>query len=171
MTDSSNTPPRRVGITPLSPEMITDHLERNDLKFAIDQDGDYLVDFAAFAEGAPEVRVWLTIEGANEDIFVIRVIGQRPVPKTLWPQLVAACNQWNMEKRYPKAFLFIPADTAELFGQVHLEGQFPLAAGVTQPQLDEFISTIIGTGFSFWHWLLETGALDEDDGDEPAAND
>jgi hypothetical protein len=171
MTEFSQPPPRRAGITPLSREMIKDHLERNDLKFMIDQDGDFRVDFAAFADGAPETTVWITIEGANEDIFVIRVIGQKAVAKTMWPQLVAACNQWNMEKRYPKAFLFIPSDTSELFGQIHLEGQFPLAAGVTQPQLDEFISTVIGTGFSFWQWLTDTGALNEDSGDEPTAND
>lgn len=161
----------RAGISPISPEMIREHLTRNELKFFVDQDGDFRVDFAAFAEGAPSITIWLTIEGEHGDIFVVRVIGQQAIPKTLWPQAINACNQWNMEKRYPKAFLFIPSDTAELFGQVHLEGQFPLAAGIAQPQLDEIISTLIATGFSFWQWVFETGALSDDGGDETIAND
>lgn len=156
---------------PFSREMIKDHLDRTELKYLVDQDGDFRVDFAPFAPEAPEISVWITAEGTNEDILCIRVIGHLAVPKTIWPQAVMACNQWNMEKRYPKAYLMIPPDTAALFGQVHLEGHFPMGAGVTAPQLDEYINTVIGTGFSFWQWALEVGALAESDGDETAAND
>ena len=147
---TENGTPRRIGVQPFDRDMIKNHLERNDLKHLVDQDGDLRVDFAAFDDSGYEFSVWLTAEGTNEDIFVIRALANARVPKTQWPVVTAFCNKWNMEKRYPKAFLWIPDDTEQLFGAIHLEGQFPLAAGVTQMILDEFISTIIGTSFSFW---------------------
>lgn len=150
------------GIQPFERPMIQDHLERNDLKFTCDEDGDFRVDFQPFAELAPEITVWLTAEGANEDIFVVRVLANAGIPKTIWPQVVEACNKWNQEKRYPKAFLFIPEDVEALFAPIHLEGQFPMAAGATQPQVDEIITTIIGTGFSFWQWVMDEGILTRD---------
>ena len=164
MSDNGSGSPRRMGVQPFDRAMIQDHLERNDLKFTTDEDGDFRVDFAPVAEGGPEISVWLTAEGANEDIFVIRVVANAAIPKTSWPGIVDACNRWNQEKRYPKAFLMIPVNVEELFAPVHLEGQFPMSAGATQPMVDEFISTIIGTGFSFWQWLAEEGILTRDDG-------
>jgi Putative bacterial sensory transduction regulator len=152
---------RRVGVQPFERSMIKDHLERQNLKYLVDQDGDFRVDFAAFSDDGYELTVWMTAEGTNEDIFVIRTIANARIPKTLWLDVMQACNQWNMEKRYPKAFLFLPNDPEELFGSIHLEGQFPLAAGVTQPVLDEFINTIIGTSFSFWEWIVSSRLLVE----------
>ena len=154
-------PTRRVGVQPFDRGMVKDHLERQSLKYLVDQDGDFRVDFAAFSDEGYELTVWLTAEGTNEDIFVIRTIANARIAKTLWLDVMQACNQWNMEKRYPKAFLFLPTDSDELFGAIHLEGQFPLAAGVTQPILDEFINTIIGTSFSFWEWIVGSKLLVE----------
>ena len=168
---SDPNPPRRLGITPFERSMIKDHLDRFDLKSTVDADGDFRVEFAASEETGVDITFWLTAEGTNEDIFVVRAIGNVAVPKTIWPQVVWACNQWNLEKRYPKAYLMLPPNTDELFGQVHLEGQFPLSAGVTQPILDEFLTTIISTSFAFWEWVAENGVLDEGDGSEPASND
>lgn len=157
---------------PFDREMIKDHLDRNELKYLVDQDGDFRVDFAAFDDNGFELSVWLTAEGTNEDIFVVRGLCNARVAKTLWPSVLEFCNQWNMEKRYPKAFLWIPEDTDALFGSIHLEGQFPLPAGVTQPILDEFISTIIGTTFSFWEAVGESRLLIEPfDGLEESPND
>jgi Putative bacterial sensory transduction regulator len=152
---------RRVGVQPFTRDLIRDHLDRNDLKYLVDQDGDFRVDFAAFDDSGYEITIWLTAEGTNEDIFVIRAVSNARVPKTIWPNVIGFCNHWNMEKRYPKAFLWIPDDTDALFAAIHLEGQFPLGAGVTQPMLDEFVSTIIGTAFSFWESVSQTRLLAE----------
>jgi hypothetical protein len=154
-----NGAPRRIGVQPFDRSMIRNHLEQQELKFLVDQDGDFRVDFAAFSDQGYELTVWLTAEGTNEDIFVVRTISNAQIPKTLWLDVMQACNKWNMEKRYPKAFLFVPNSPDELFGAIHLEGQFPLAAGVTQPILDEFINTVIGTSFSFWEWIVESRLL------------
>lgn len=159
MTEAGNGGARHIGVRPFDRDMIKDHLDRNGLKHLVDQDGDFRVDFAAFDNSGYEISIWLTAEGTNEDIFVIRALSTARVPKTLWPATIEFCNKWNMEKRYPKAFLWLPEDTDALFGAIHLEGQFPLAAGVTQPLLDEFISTLIGTSFSFWEAVADERLL------------
>jgi hypothetical protein len=156
MADSA---PRRLGIQPFDREMIKDHLDRAELKYLIDQDGDYRVDFAAAEEGQPELSFWLSAEGTNEDIFVIRCVTNIGIDKTMWPQAAMACNQWNTEKRYPKAYLWIGDDPETLFGQMRLESQYPVGAGVIQPLIDDWITTMFGTSFQFWEWLGESGFM------------
>lgn len=155
----SETDGRRIGIRPFDRDMIKDHLDRAELVATIDEDGDYRVDFQAAQEGAPELSFWLSAEGTNEDIFVIRCVTNLAVDKTLWPQAVMACNQWNTEKRYPKAYLWVGNDPESLFGQIRLEAQFPVGAGVIQPLIDDWIATVFGTSFGFWDWIAESGLL------------
>ena len=45
---------------PFSRELIQALLERTELKYTVDDDGDFRIDFAAFAENAPEISVWIT---------------------------------------------------------------------------------------------------------------
>ena len=151
--------PRRVGVQPFDRDMVRDHLDRESLKYEIDADGDFHLVFAPPVEGAPQLGVWITAEGTNGDILVIRVRGDALVPKTLWPETTSLCNQWNRDRRFPKAYLYVPDEPETLFGQITLEGQFPLAAGCTQPMVDEFVSTIITTSMAFWTWMAERSSL------------
>ncbi len=154
---------RRLGVQPFSREMVQDHLDRMELKFVTDDDGDFTVDFGLNDEEEILLRVLMSAEGPNEDIFVIRGVTNLMVPKTLWPKVMAGCNQWNQERRYPKAYLFVPENEETLFGTIHLEGQFPLGAGVTQPLVDELITTLVQTSFAFWQDAFESGLLAEEE--------
>ncbi len=161
-TDESVGRPRKIGVQPFSRDMIRDHLQRMELAFVTDDDGDFTADFSLNDEEEIVLRVVFTAEGPNEDIFVIRGVTNLMVPKTLWPKVMAGCNQWNQERRYPKAYLFVPTDEETLFGTIHLEGQFPLGAGVTQPLVDELITTLVQTSFAFWQDAFETQLLAEE---------
>ncbi len=159
MADSSDQAPRRLGVQPFEREMVRDHLERQQLTFETDSDGDFHLVFAPPREGSPRVDAWITAEGTNGDILVVRARGEALVPKTLWPETMALCNQWNRDRRFPKAYLYVPDEPESLWGQITLEGQFPLAAGCTQPMVDECISTIITTALGFWEWMSERSSL------------
>lgn len=128
--------------------MIKDYLERRELRFTVDEDGDFRLDFVT--EATQTLSVLLMADGSDANIFVINVIGTTMVPKTLWPKFIDFCNRWNTETRYPKSYLQIPADTDALFAAVHLEGQYPLGSGISQGLLDELITTILSTSFAFW---------------------
>lgn len=164
MADSSG---RRLGVQPFDRDMIKAHLDQAELKYTVDDDGDYRVDFAAAEEGQPELSFWLSAEGTNDDIFVVRCVTNLGVDKTLWPQAVMACNQWNTEKRYPKAYLWVSSDPEALFGQIRLESQYPVGAGVIQPLIDDWIATTFGTSFGFWEWMGESGHLASEIDDLP----
>jgi hypothetical protein len=163
VSDGSPSAARRLGVQPFSREMVQDHLERMELKFTTDDDGDFSVDFSLNDEEEIVLRVVMTAEGPNDDIFVIRGVTNLMVPKTLWPKVIAGCNQWNQERRYPKAYLFVPPDEDTLFGTIHLEGQFPLGAGVTQPLVDDLITTLVQTSFAFWQDAFEHKLLAEEE--------
>jgi hypothetical protein len=166
MSDSNGNQdaPRRIGVVPFDRSMIRDHLDRHDLKYLVDQDGDFRVDFAT--DHGFTISALLLAEGTNADIFVLNVMCTQLVPKTLWPKAIYFCNRWNTETRYPKAYLQVPADIEELFAGIHLEGQFPMSAGTTQAIVDEIINVIIGTGISFWERVVAEQVLIDDPDDE-----
>ena len=142
---NTNGAPRQVGVRPFDRDMVRDHLDRNGLKFFVDQDGDYRVDFSAFSDAGYEITIWLTAEGTNEDIFVIRALAPNvSVPKTIWLDVMQACNTWNMEKRYPKAFLFLPPDSDDLYGAIHLEGQpDPMQLAILLPSREKALQGLV----------------------------
>ena len=156
---SNNGSARKLGVQPFDREMIKDHLERHELKYLIDSDGDFRVDFST--DHGFSISALLLADGTNEDVFVMNVVSSVAVPKTIWSKLIFFCNRWNAETRYPKAYVAIPQDLEALFAAVHLEAQFPLSAGVTQPLMDEFINTIMATGIQFWERVMAEGVLNE----------
>jgi hypothetical protein len=157
MTDK----PKRIGIAPFDRDMIVEHLTSRSIEYDIDDDGDFR--FGLSIEGNDDfpLAVFLGAEGTNEDILVLRAIGMVAIPQEGWMQVMSACNQWNIERRFPKAALVIsnvepgegaPEGTTQA-GQVHLMAHFPLGAGVTQPLVDDLISENIGGALQFWQWM------------------
>jgi hypothetical protein len=146
-------------VQPFARHMIKDHLDRNNLKYLVDQDGDFRVDFST--EHGFTITAILLADGTNHDVFVTNMVSNIGVPKTLWPKVIFFCNRWNAETRYPKAYLAVPADVEELFAAVHLEGQFPLTAGLSQGLMDEFINTMLATGIAFWERVVSEKVLEE----------
>jgi Putative bacterial sensory transduction regulator len=164
---SSNGAGSPLGVQPFMRPMIQDHLDRNNLKYNVDDDGDFRIDFST--EHGFVITALLLADGTNQDVFVTNIVSNVAVPKTIWPKVIFFCNRWNAETRYPKAYLAIPEDVSALFAGVHLEGQFPLAAGIPQALLDEFITTMLGTGIAFWERVVNENVLQEmsEDEDEP----
>jgi Putative bacterial sensory transduction regulator len=154
MTDK----PKRVGVMPFDRDMIETHLTAREMEWDIDDDGDFRFGLNV-DETDITLAVFLGAEGANEDVLSIRCVAMAAIPGEGWMQVISACNQWNVERRYPKAALVIsqvegaPADQPQAAGQVHLSAHYPLGAGVTQPLVDDLISETIGGALQFWQWM------------------
>lgn len=148
--------------------MIATHLQSREIEFDIDDDGDYR--FALAIEGTDDasdsgspitMAVFIGAEGPNGDILTIRGIAMAAIPPEALMPVMSACNQWNIERRYPKAAMVVsrgegagPTDPAES-GQVHLACHYPLGAGATQVLVDDLISETIGDAIEFWQWMPE----------------
>jgi hypothetical protein len=146
-------------ITPFDKDMIVTHLANRGIEADIDDDGDYR--FALEVEGSEDLTlvVFLGAEGTNDDVMAVRCIGMVAIPPEGFLQVMSACNQWNIERRYPKAALVVSEgdnpETGERqqSAQVHLMCHFPLGAGVTQPLVDDLINETVGGGIQFWQWM------------------
>jgi hypothetical protein len=146
-------------ITPFDKDMLVAHLANREIEAEIDDDGDYR--FALAVDGNEDLAlvVFLGAEGINDDVLSIRCIGMVTIPPEGFLQVMSACNQWNIERRYPKAALVVSAaldpesGNTQQTGQVHLMCHFPLGAGVTQPLVDDLINETVGGGLQFWQWM------------------
>jgi len=139
-------------------ELIEAYLRRKNLKFLVDSDGDYRVDYAYDEECGCEMTVWMILGGSKKDIYCVRVNTDKRIAQRDWGKAVLICNQWNKEKRWPKAFLYYRDAEAE-HGDILLEGQIDLEQGIHQELFDDFTNTVIATAFQFWKWAHEEKGL------------
>ncbi len=152
--------------SPFEHSMIAAHLSSRGIEHDIDDDGDYR--FALSVEGTADaadsgnpitMAVFIGAEGPNGDILTVRGIAMATIPPEALMPVMSACNQWNVERRYPKAGLVVSraedasAGDAPESGQVHLVCHYPLGAGATQVLVDDLISETIGGAIEFWQWM------------------
>ncbi len=139
--------------------MIEKFLKSRGLKYLIDQDGDYRVEFAYDPETQCELTIWLLAEGSAHDIYRVLAMSDKRIPKSDWGRAILACNTWNKEKRWPKAFLYVRDPNADPFGFIHLEQQLPLDTGVHQEFLDHMTNMTIMGAHLFWKWAVSEQGL------------
>jgi len=134
--------------------MIERYLQGKSLRFMVDADGDFRVEFAHDRECDCELTVWFIAGGPKKDVYCVRVNSNKHIPQRDWGKAVLICNQWNKERRWPKAFLYYRDSEAE-HGDILLEGQIDLEQGIHQELFDDFTNTVIATAFQFWKWAHE----------------
>jgi Putative bacterial sensory transduction regulator len=156
-------------IEKFGPQMIERFLREHELKFLVDQDGDFWV--ALHGEGVPDYRVILSVEGHDADILCIRTSAELPYPDIFRDRVESFIAGWNRRMRWPKAYIH---DDARRGGfRVIGENQFPLATGIHPELLDDFIVITINasrnllaelapavhlpTADQLESWLRETG--------------
>lgn len=132
--------------------MIENYLKSRNLKYLVDSDDDYRVEFAYSESTGCELTVLLIAAGAKREIYQILVLSDKRIPKKDWGQAIMACNTWNKEKRWPKAYLYVSDPSKDSVGMIMLEGQIDLEKGIHQELFDDFTDTIIVTANSFWEW-------------------
>jgi hypothetical protein len=163
--------PRRVGVVPFELTLVQNFLDREKIPFAVDGDGDFVVNFGPHAVHGFEVTAFLMAQGVNGEVYALRSVSNIRLAEPFIQPAVAACNNWMMHNMMPMAFVVGETVDDEIHGAIILQYHFPLSAGVTQPIVDEFTSNFFGAASAFWEWFATDGvagmnALVGGDGDE-----
>lgn len=138
--------------------MIENYLRTRNLRYSIDMDGDYRVDFSYDDDVGGELTYWLVRGGQDKDVYQILVMSTRRIPKPEWGLAVMLCNTWNTEKRWPKAYLYIRDNSAET-AEIRLDQSIDLETGVHQELLDDFTNTMTSGAIQFWMWAHKEKGL------------
>ncbi|MFN8535069.1 MAG: YbjN domain-containing protein [Dehalococcoidia bacterium] len=135
----------------LSPELLVKYLESRRLGYERDDETDYRVEFPFDPELGCALHIWLLLGGRDRQILSVRAVGQIPIARTEFEKVLDLCNEWNSDRRWPKAYLYrrTPADDV---GAIYLEENIDLAPGVHQELLEDWLDTMRSASVEFWIW-------------------
>ena len=139
--------------------MIKNYLTRKEYKFLVDSDGDFLIKFAYDPDYACQMSVYLIVTGSKQDVYSVRIMTDKRIPKSDWGKALMLCNTWNKERRWPTAYLKVNDPDRDPIGTIELNYNLDLEQGIHQELLDDFTSIIISTGDAFWTWAHKEQGL------------
>ena len=142
-----------------SRSMIERYLRVNQLRSLRDSDGDFHVEFGYEDETGCELTVLLEATGAEQSIYSVVVVSNRRVPRNEWGRVVALCNEWNEDTRWPKAYFHVRSAASDMHGSVILEEHIDLEAGIHWELFESWTTLVIGAGFRFWKWAHQEKGL------------
>ena len=126
-------------IEPISQEMLRRYLEKENLSFLTDEDGDFVVPFVSRPELPYGFMVGLIL---SERVFAFRATLLSSAEADAAAEF---CRFWNRRRRWPKATL--PAGEDD--GPLVLEADLPVEPGVHQDFLDRYLGLQIGGAIQF----------------------
>ncbi len=144
-------------IMPFGHDTVKTFLDAQGLRYLRDSDGDFCVTFAPDDQDG-EFRVWLIASGPQRDIYMIRMHTTRRFARDEWAECLALANSWNEERRWPKAYFHLNDAANDSRGEIILENQISLEAGIHQELFDAYTIATLAAGFAFWRWIRETPA-------------
>lgn len=127
-------------------------LDRLKFRHRIDEDGD-IVGILEADEDCPYNVVWFVrLLGENKDVLVIQLYGGREVSERDQGRAVLACNKWNNEMLWPKAYLSTGSE-ARIGG----EEAISLSAGIHDELLSDFIKNVLSAGWRMFVAISKEG--------------
>lgn len=135
--------------------MIKNFLDKAELNYFTDKDGDFTINFAYDEELGCELSFWFIVTGSNDEIYQVLISSDKDIPKSQWARVLMLCNTWNEEMRWPKVYLHIDDIDNDTTGNILLEEQIDLEQGIHQELLNDYTETILSTSFQFWKWMHE----------------
>src|SRR5579875_2761784 len=137
--------------------MIQAFLNSVGLRYLVDNDGDYMVQFSYDSQVDCELAFWFLIGGSKRDIYTVMAASSKRIPRSEWGRALQLCNDWNRERRWPKSYLVVKDPRSDLSGEIRLEEQIDLGKGIHQELFDDFSMTVIVTANEFWKWAKQQG--------------
>jgi Putative bacterial sensory transduction regulator len=141
-------------VVPIDQSLIANYIKSRGWRYLTDSDGDMLVNFSADAE-TDEWSVYFMLTGQNKDIYQLSIQSRKTYPKSQWPQIVLVCNEWNKNRRWPRAYLDIPDKEGVTETHVILDTCIDFEKGVHQELFEDFTNTILSGAMRFWKWARE----------------
>lgn len=127
--------------------MISKVLDQMKMHYLTDSDGDFWLNFAYDPAIDGKVQIYLGAEGDGGDILACRGEISRTFELDRFDEILRACNRWNEEKRWPKAF--VVTDQAKRLA-VFIESQYGFRQGVFQAMVEDMITVFISGTHQFW---------------------
>ena len=139
----------------LSRGMVEKYLSSAGLRYLQDRDGDFVVQFREDEDWGCSLDVYLTVAGADGDVLDLLGVPNHHVSEARWPEALVTCNQWNLDKRWPKAAFRTGSPNAKS-GMFVLQAALDLEKGIHQEFLDNYIYVFMGGVSSFLQWAHES---------------
>jgi hypothetical protein len=139
---------------PLSLGVVRDFLQSRNLKVFHDAKGDLMTFWGWDEDLGSEVKVWFKVE-CEGNLYRIAATNDRPVRRESWDRVIRACNRWNDEHRWPKAYLSnLGQDPdGQVFGWVETGLDLPAATGVHRAFIEDYTEALIKSNLEFFAWM------------------
>jgi hypothetical protein len=144
-------------VQPFSYSMIEAFLSSRGYRFLRDQDNDFILQFRYDDETDSELTFYLMVQGQRRDIYCILCHSTKRIASEDWARVIMLCNTWNLERRWPKAYLRV--NEQQSHGEVILEENLDLEQGIHQELLNDFSATAIAASFAFWKWMHQDNGV------------
>lgn len=141
-------------LQPFTGALIAECLRDRGVKFMTDDEGACLARFGSNNVPLGNLDVWLSPDGSDRDIFLVRAIAEMEFSEPEHAGVTRICNEWNSTRRWPKAYLRVDDDGGS--GQVFLEEQLLIRGqGISKELVITFFDVVIATSLQFWEWALQ----------------
>ena len=131
-------------VAPVSSERLRRSLDRLDVRFLVDAEGNLLAMWERHA-------VLMALEGPADEILVMRVRPHATVPPDWADRAYRVVNEWNHTRRFWKAYVGDPTERGQL--PIYAEMQVPLSSGAHDELLDELLDCGVSVALGFVDWL------------------
>ncbi|PIE99125.1 MAG: hypothetical protein CR979_03495, partial [Propionibacterium sp.] len=125
-------------------ESILNSLE---IKFRVDDDGDYFADWDG-------IRVWFYGVGEKGEILVIRAMWDIRPPAEAYERLALEANRWNSDAMWPRASVYVSTERGEclVMGDMNIDAE----TGVSDDFLRQQVRCMLATSNEFFEKIAST---------------
>lgn len=147
-SNNSATPASAPGtLAPLSKDRIKAALEAEGFSYSVDSDGD-------IGGGWEYGTFYFFVQGNSDELLCIRGAWRARLSAESFTQAAMLCNQWNMEKLWPKTYARLVGDNEEevmIFTELNID----LEQGATEDMLKQQINCAVSTSMQFFESMNE----------------
>lgn len=129
-------------LAPLSLDRVRAVLERRGFRVAVDEDGDLTGLWDDF-------RFWFLVDLERYERLEVRGAWHRPRNDETVGAVRLACNDWNRERLWPKAYWRLEDERLV----VYAEHAITLPPGITDSQIDQTVLCALSTGVQLFREL------------------
>jgi len=141
--------------------MLENSLKSTNLRYLTDRDGDIVLQFGHGDHWGCDLNLYLTVAGQNADVLSMYALPGHHITMERLGDALMACNEWNLDRRYPKAAL--RTGTAEdSSGRFFLQMAFDLEKGIHQELLDDTVVVFVMGVDQFCRWLHDSKGFGRD---------